>query len=524
MASPNTLPTIPRSEFQSLVSKLHPLERKVLPLLKTETSLSSLIHKSGLDETETLRALQWLENKKALELTSTTRKVVKLDLNGIRYKKEGLPEKKFLLALTSDFQPISQITKKSGLNPDELTASLGVLKSRLAIELRKGTEKGKAAELEVRLGPQGEKIRKSNSFEEDFLKKDFPLDFDSVQDLDKLALDELKKRKNFLKIEDEKIVTFKLTQLGKQLSIQDLSGEIVNRLTPGMLKTGSWKKQHFRAYDVEINVPKIFGGKKHFETEALEYIKQIWLDLGFKEMTGNYAQSAFWDLDALFVPQDHPAREMQDTFYLPGKAKLPALWEKVKQTHETGADTHSKGWQYSFSKEETEKILLRTHTTVLSAQTISKLKKEDLPAKFFAVGKVFRNEVLDWKHLFEFYQVEGIVVDPNANFKHLKGYLREFYQKMGYSQVRMRPAHFPYCEPSMEIDIFHPVRGEWVELGGAGIFRPEVVKPLLGFDCPVLAWGQGMARIISEYWNISDIRDLYQNDLKQLRESKLFLK
>ena len=161
---------------------------------------------------------------------------------------------------------------------------------------------------------------------------------------------------------------------------------------------------------------------------------------------------------------------------------------------------------------------------MLSAQTISKLKEKDLPAKFFSVGKVFRNEDLDWKHLFEFYQVEGIVIDPNANLQHLKGYLTQFYKKMGYEKIRMRPAHFPYTEPSLEIDVFHPIKKEWVELGGAGIFRPEVVKPLLGFDCPVLAWGQGMGRIISEYWEIVDIRDLYKNDLKQLREMKKWLK
>ena len=131
---------------------------------------------------------------------------------------------------------------------------------------------------------------------------------------------------------------------------------------------------------------------------------------------------------------------------------------------------------------------------------------------------------MDWKHLFEFYQVEGIVIDPDANLKHLKGYLTQFYKKMGFSKVRMRPAHFPYTEPSLEVDVFHPVRKQWVELGGAGIFRPEVVKPLLGFDCPVLAWGQGMGRIISEYWNITDIRDLNKNDLKQIREMKLWLK
>jgi len=189
-----------------------------------------------------------------------------------------------------------------------------------------------------------------------------------------------------------------------------------------------------------------------------------------------------------------------------------------------GGDTGSKGWRYTYSKEEASRILLRTHTTVLSAQTIAGLKKEDLPAKFFNVGKVFRNESLDWKHLFEFYQVDGIVIDPNANLKHLKGYLKLFYKKMGYEKVRMRPAHFPYTEPSLEVDVFHPEKKEWIELGGAGIFRPEVVKTLLGFDCPVLAWGQGMGRIISEYWKITDIRDLYKNDLKQLKEMKMWLK
>ena len=137
---------------------------------------------------------------------------------------------------------------------------------------------------------------------------------------------------------------------------------------------------------------------------------------------------------------------------------------------------------------------------------------------------MFRNEALDWKHLFEFYQVEGIVIDPNANLKHLKGYLTQFYKKMGFTKVRMRPAHFPYTYCSLEVDVFHPVKKQWVELGGAGLFRPEVVKSLLGFECPVLAWGQGMGRIISEYWNITDIRDLNKNDLKQIREMKLWLK
>ena len=501
--------------LQSLIAKLHPLERAVIPILKTETELNAIMKATGLQDVEVMRALQWLENKQILKIHSQSKKVVLLDENGVKYKREGLPEKKFLAVLTDSFMPLSEIARKAKLDAEELNACIGLLKRKNAIDIKKEKE------LMVKVGS---KILKEGTLEEKFLTKQFPMDAETIIDVDKLALEELQKRKGFLRIEEQKKVIIELLPLGKQLLKEKIEQNVVNRLTKEMLKTGSWKKKNFRAYDVEINVPKKYPGRKHFDNEALEYIKRIWLDMGFKEMTGNYVQSAFWDLDALFVPQDHPAREMQDTFYVEGKAKLPKIWEKIKEVHENGGDTGSTGWGYKFSKEETEQLLLRTHTTVLSAQTLATLKKEDLPAKFFAVGKVFRNEALDWKHLFEFYQVDGIVVDPHANLKHLKGYLTQFYKKMGYPKVRMRPAHFPYTEPSLEVDVFHPVRKEWVELGGAGIFRPEVVKPLLGFDCPVLAWGQGMGRIIMEYWKLNDIRDLYKNDLKQLREMKRWMR
>ena len=505
-------------DLEKLILKLHPFERTVLPVLLDEKDFHKIIKKSKLQEIEVMRALQWLENKALLTLASTTKKNISLDKNGLLYLKEGLPEKSFLNSLSDEFKGLNVITKKSKLSREEVNACIGLLRKKNAIEVAKGEN------LQIKITEQGKKLREQKSPEELFLQKDFPLEVIQLQANEKILFEELKKRKEFLKLEEVKETTVILTELGKKVAAMDLTEEVINRLTTGMLKTGNWKQAKFRAYDVEINVPKKYAGKKHFENEALEYIKSIWLEMGFKEMTGNYVQSAFWDLDALFTPQDHPAREMQDTFYLHGKAKLPEVWKKVKEVHENGLGTGSKGWGYTFSKEETEQILLRTHTTVLSAQTIAKLKKEDLPAKFFAVGKVFRNEALDWKHLFEFYQVECIVIDPNANLKHLKGYLTQFYKKMGFTKVRMRPAYFPYTEPSLEVDVFHPVKKEWVELGGAGIFRPEVVKTLLGFDCPVLAWGQGMARIISEYWNITDIRDLNKNDLKQIREMKMWLK
>jgi phenylalanyl-tRNA synthetase alpha chain len=505
-------------ELSKIIAKLHPLERSVLPILKKEKELPKIVHKSKLQEIEIMRALQWLENKELLKINTTVRKLILLDKNGKNYKEQGLPEKLFLQVLSRDFKGMNVIKKKTRLSKEEINACLGILKREKAIEIKK--EEGL---LHAKITTEGEDILSKPFIEEEFLQQEFPIEINSI--VDKETMNKLKKRKEFLKFEEKKDISIKLTELGLEIiDSPKLKEEVINRLSKQMLRDASWKNKKFRAYDIEINVPKINSGKTHFVNEAVDYIKKIWLEMGFKEMTGNYVQSAFWDLDALFVPQDHPAREMQDTFYVKGKAKLPELWKKIKEVHENGGDTESKGWQYKFSEEETKKILLRTHTTVLSAQTISKLKKEDLPAKYFSVGKVFRNEALDWKHLFEFYQVEGIVIDPSANLKHLKGYLTQFYKKMGFEKVRMRPAHFPYTEPSLEIDVFHPVKKEWVELGGAGIFRPEVVIPLLGFDCPVLAWGQGMGRIISEYWKITDIRDLYKNDVKQIREMKTWLK
>jgi phenylalanyl-tRNA synthetase alpha chain len=249
--------------------------------------------------------------------------------------------------------------------------------------------------------------------------------------------------------------------------------------------------------------------------------------MGFQEMDGGLVQPAFWNMDALFVPQDHPARDVQDTFYLahPPRTTIPkAVFERVKQSHETGGNG-SKGWRYGFSKDESEKLLLRTHTTVLSALTLAKIKegKLPIPGKYFAIGKNFRNEALDWKHLFEFNQVEGIVVDPNVTFAQLLGYLKVFFAKMGYPDIRIRPHHFPYTEPSVEIDVWHEGKKEWVELGGAGVFRPELVRALLGEDIPVLAWGPGFDRIILEFFKVTDMRDLYKNDIKQLREARRFL-
>jgi phenylalanyl-tRNA synthetase alpha chain len=347
--------------------------------------------------------------------------------------------------------------------------------------------------------------------------------------MEKQELDLLRKRKQCVTLKDKKDKTVRLTPLGHALIATDLSKmDFAERVTPEDLATGAWKEKRYRAFDVSVQVPRVHGGKAHFVTDAIDHVRQIWMEMGFQEMDGAIVQSAFWNLDALFVPQDHPARETQDTFYLdhPARTTLPKdVFERVKAAHEDGGGTGSRGWRYTFSKPESERLLLRTHTTVLSAQTLWKIKQGELPipGKYFAIGKNFRNEAVDWKHSFEFNQVEGIVVDPNVTFAQLLGYLKVFFMKMGYPEIRLRPHHFPYTEPSVEIDAWHPVRKQWVELGGAGMFRPEVTKTLLGQEIPVLAWGPGFDRIIMEYYAITDLRDMYRNDIKQLREAKRFL-
>ncbi len=509
--------------MDNIIDKLHPLERKLLPYLEEGISYIDLIKKSDMKDIEVMRALQWLSNKEIINLDQTKQEIIDLDDNGKIYAKKGLPEKRLLKASsTKEFKSAQDLQKEADLNQQEFGVSIGALKKKVAI-----ITENKDKALFIKQAPQGTKLLEKESLEEIFLKKSFPIEKDSLKDEEKFAFDNLIKRRNILKLDIQKIILVKLTEKAKKLILQKnkLSQELDDNLTHDMLKSGKWKDKKFRHYDIKINVPKITGGKRHFVKQSIDYIKKVWLELGFKEMEGNLIQSAFWDLDVLFVPQDHPARTEQDTFYVkdPSKAKLPSeLKNKIKEVHENGADTGSKGWGGKWSEDEASLNMMRTHTTVLSARTIASLKKEDLPAKFFSVNKVYRNEALTWKHLFEFHQVEGIVIDPNATLKHLKGYLREFYNKLGFEKVRMRPAHFPYTEPSLEVDVFHPEKKEWIELGGAGIFRPELVKPLLGFECPVLAWGQGLERGIMSFYKFKDIRQLYNNDLKEIKEVKIW--
>ncbi|MBW2970881.1 phenylalanine--tRNA ligase subunit alpha [Candidatus Woesearchaeota archaeon] len=506
-------------EVEKLAETLHPLERAVLPHLSKYSNLDEIAEASKLKQVEAMRALQWLENKGALKIISEEQKLIILGKNGRLYHKNGLPERRFIEAIKDKPLSYDELRKKAALDMDELHVCIGLLKRKVAVEVKDG---------KVSITPQGKSMLTKKTLEEQLLEKSFPVAFEKLKPEEKFAFEALLKRKDIVDLSTQKTKYVKLTSLGEKLANTKIRGELIETLTPKMLKTSSWQGNRFRRYDISINVPAVFPGRRHFVNQAIDYVRQIWLELGFKEMQGSLVQTSFWNFDALFTAQDHPVREMQDTYYIknPKSGKLPSkqLVEQVKKTHEDGWTTGSKGWQYKWDAEGAKRNVLRTHTTCLSARTIAQLKQGDLPAKFFAVGKNFRNETLDWSHLFELIQVEGIVVDPDANFTHLVGYLKNFFHKMGFSRVRVRPGYFPYTEPSAEVDVYHPIHKRWMELGGSGMFRPEMTKPLFGKEVPVLAWGLGLDRTILQYYALTDIRELYKNDLREMKKMRLWLK
>lgn len=337
------------------------------------------------------------------------------------------------------------------------------------------------------------------------------------------ALSALAARPGYVEIRERRSRLVALTEKGRELVAGGVAAKAeVTELTTELLVSGRWKEVEFRAYDVTISGPRIVAGKIHPFRDILDTTRSVFLEMGFDETASPWVESGFWDFDALFQPQDHPARDMQDTFYVarPDRAKLPAedVVARVAATHEDGGATGSIGWRTRWERSLAEACVLRTHTT---ASTIRALAADPTaPRKVFCVGPVFRRETIDYKHLPVFHQVDGIVIDEDASFAALLGLLGTFYRKMGFPRFQFRPAFFPYTEPSVEIFVWMDSRKDWVEMGGAGVFRPEVTEPL-GCRHPVLAWGLGLERLAMFRLGLQDIRELYLAHLAWLEEAPL---
>lgn len=503
-------------QAEKLAQQLHEHEKKILKALgkKKSITINELEKKTGLPKDALEKASLWAKVKGVVKISEKIIKFLVLTDEGREYAKKDLPERNLLNRIKKGENKITDLQKEM----DRFQIGLVWVKKNNWVKIKEG---------KLELTKNG-KLALKKKIPEEIVLKDLLSKRKPLVDFDIEIVNKLEKR-GLIKTVVERKKEISLTDLGRKIlpKLRVVGG--IGQLTPAILKSGEWKTKGLREYNINLPSSKIFSGKRHYMMQVMEYIRQIWLEMGFKEMTGPMVEVSFWNFDGLYQPQDHPARDLADTFYMkiPEKGKLPekGIVDAVKSTHEHGWTCNSTGWQYKWDEEFARRCVLRTHTTSLSARTLATLRKDvdNLPAKYFSVGRCFRNETLDWKHLAEFHQTEGIVVDENVTFKHLLGYLREFFTKLGFEKARFRPSYFPYTEESTEVEVWHPEHKNWVELGGSGIFRPEVVKPLLGKDIPVLAWGLAVERLVMLNYEIEDIRELYWNDLKKLREAKIWL-
>jgi len=298
--------------------------------------------------------------------------------------------------------------------------------------------------------------------------------------------------------------------------------ERLEDLTVETLRSGAWKETPFKEFNVlSLGAPLRTGALHPLQKVRYEF-RMFLIQMGFEEMpTNNYVESSFWNFDSLFQPQQHPARDAHDTFFLsePAEADIktladPAYIERVKEVHESGG-YGSVGYRYSWKIEEAAKNILRTHTTAVSSRMLAKLAEEYKktgvfrPVKYFSIDRVFRNETLDATHLAEFHQVEGLVADRNLTLGDLIGTIKTFFEKIGITELKFKPAYNPYTEPSMEIFSYSKDLGKWIEVGNSGIFRPEMLEPMgLPSDVRVIAWGLSLERPTMIKYGLKNIRGL----------------
>ena len=476
-----------------------------------EWSLEKLLSVTGWDDqVHVAGAGKGLEEAGMVEIEETTSRIVTLGLKGKKAADDGLLESRLWdwIRNKKESQRNMVSLMSSGFDRSETGPGIGILKG-LGLNIESGDL----------VFSNEEAISKEINRRADFIKSlsKGPMKSSSA---DEGMISHFSSRSGLLDFEDITSRTWKLTGAGTSVDQSALTeSKLIGELTPEMLQTDAWLGREFKPFDVQAPAPTPTGGRRHPMQSLIERIRSVFLEMGFSEIDGDYVQSAGWNMDSLFIPQSHPARTMQDTFYLDQPSKVEVedtylgLWARV---HEHGHDTGSRGWGGSFDRDESQRALLRTHTTVNTVRHIA--DNPSTPSRVFGIGRVFRQETIDRTHMPEFHQIEGIIHEPDASLPMLISTLKTFYAKMGYPDVRVRPAYFPYTEPSAEVDILW--KGEWLELGGSGIFRPEVTEPL-GTEWPVCAWGMGLERLAMLILGLDDIRQLYQPDLERLRKMPL---
>lgn len=461
------------------------------------------------------RAAAWanlLKDKGLLAMRVSRSRYVILSERGKKHLIEGLPEEK-LLRLLEDRGGKAKLDELRSYLGEELDAALGESRRKGLVRLEKlGDEI--VALLSGKVVPEREALERLAAS---------PL---RESEIDPSILSSLRRR-GLVEFDESSEVELELTELGRKAVKGEIRiAEEVGKLTRDLILAGEWKKKKLKSYDIKASPPLTYPGKPHPYVSFLEEVREILLGMGFVEVKSPMVEAEFWNFDMLFQAQDHPAREVHDSYQVshPSEgadlSKYSSLVEKVKMTHEDGWETGSKGWGYKWSFDIARRLILRSQTTAASARALA--SGLEIPSKIFSIDKVFRPETPDRTHAIEFHQCEGVVLAENMNVRHLMGFLAEFARQLGFREVKFKPAYFPFTEPSVEAYVRHESLG-WIEIAGSGLFRPEMLIPM-GYDYPrvqALAWGIGIGRLAMIRLGLEDIRELHSQNLEYLRKAKL---
>ena len=468
--------------------ELSGLEIKILKALDVkERSIEDIANELGLEYFQVLRTVGFLKLKGFADVREEEVTRVKLTDLGKKYLEIGLPEKR-LLELLDQKKEINIEDLQQYFDKSEIQTAIGILKKKEAIKIEKGV---------IKL------LKKVSIPEQELLEKI------AKSDAKLEEIGDLLKRKKIVEVVKQKIFFAKLTEKGLKIKEQLKEENVIVKYDKRVFNERLWEKYPFKEYESDISVNPAKIGKKHPYLKFLDDIRRELISMGFQEMEGySMIISHFWNFEALFVPQDHPSGEMSftDIFVLEGELKDfdEKLYEGVKRQHIKVFGN----WDEKLPKTP----MLISHVTAISAKTLQKVK---IPGKYFLIEKVFRHDTIDKTHFIEFSQLEGIVLDESLSFRDLLGILKELIINIvGAEDVKFYPAYFPFTEPSVEAYAKHPKLG-WIEVGGAGIFREELLEPF-GINVPVIAWGLGIDRLAMISLGIDDIRDLHSRNLYKL--------
>ena len=501
---------------------LHPLEIKVLrgAALGEELTLSGLMERLSLGLGQGNQAFSWLIAKGLIaEISRNSRTVYEITDFGRTQEREGTVEERM----------IRLMGEGKSVKMPEMAAALGVENKDVGSAFGRMSKEGLLemdAEKAVFLKSQTPSSR-MKIIRELLIKgaAEKILDESALSDEERRVIEGISKKRgasaSCFKAAEREDVTYTLTAEGERvrnlLEGQGLTGQEIGTLTPDILASGSWKERPLREYNIHTPASRVLLGRRNPYGEYLQWVKDKLSSLGFEEFDGPLVETEFWNGDALFMPQFHSARDIHDVYYVKnpshaGEIDQPWL-DKVAAAHENGGDTGSRGWGYRFDRKFTRRLILRSQGTVLSAKQLPQAK---VPGKYFGIVRCFRYDQVDATHGADFYQTEGIMLGEEVNLKTLLGLLEMFAQEVaGAEEVRYVPGYFPFTEPSIEVHIKHPSLG-WFELGGSGIFRPEVTQSL-GVQVPVLAWGLGIDRMALMHLGLSDLRELFSQDIESVR-------